>query len=84
MLEPPARHNSPENVDHWDTEDRVHPEVLLVKLSQVFDYLLRLLLNDSLQPSLAKTEIFQMFESKPPLLLPELAVRGDDSLHYCL
>ena len=50
----------------------------------MFDNLLRLLLNDSLQPGLAKTEIFQMFESKPPLLLPQLAVRGDDSLQRLL
>ena len=84
MLEPPARHNSPENVDHWDTEDRVHPEVLLVKLPQVFDYLLRLLLNDSLQPRLSEAKISEMFESKSPVLLPELAVTGDDALQILL
>ena len=43
-------------------------------------YFLRLLLNDSLQPGLSKPKIFEMFESKPPLFQPQLAVSGDDSL----
>ena len=84
MLKPPARHDSPEDVDNRDTEHRAHPEVLLVKLPQVFDYFLRLLLNDSLQPRLSEAKISEMFESKSPVLLPELAVTGDDALQILL
>ena len=98
-MEPPARHNGPENVDDGDTEHCVHPEyggggagqgeaseretlleILAVKLSEMLHYFLRLLLNDSLQPGLSEPKIFEMFESKPPLFLPQLAVSGDDSL----
>ena len=50
----------------------------------MFDNVLRLLLNDSLQPGLSEPKILQMFESKSALLLPELAVRGDDSLQILL
>ena len=46
----------------------------------MFDNLLCLLLDDPLQSSLTKTEILQMLQSEPPLLLPQLSVRGDDAL----
>ena len=46
----------------------------------MFDYLLRLLLYDSLQAGLAEAEVLEVFEGEPSLLLPQLAVRGDDAL----
>ena len=48
------------------------------------DNLLRLLLYDSLQAGLAEAEVLEVFEGEPSLLLPQLAVRGDDALQTLL
>ena len=45
-----------------------------VECFKMFDNLLCLLLDDSLQSSLTKTKILQMLQSEPPLLLPQLSV----------